>query len=31
VIPNGVPHQFTAVTGELQYFVCKPTANYTAK
>ncbi len=27
VIPNGVPHQFTAVTGELHYFVCKPTAN----
>jgi glc operon protein GlcG len=27
VIPNGVPHQFTAVTGELRYFVCKPTAN----
>ena len=26
VIPNGVPHQFTAVTGELHYFVCKPTA-----
>jgi uncharacterized protein GlcG (DUF336 family)/mannose-6-phosphate isomerase-like protein (cupin superfamily) len=26
VIPNGVPHQFTAVTGELRYFVCKPTA-----
>jgi glc operon protein GlcG len=25
VIPNGVPHQFTAVTGELHYFVCKPT------
>src|SRR6266700_2091005 len=23
---NGVPHQFTAVTGELHYFVCKPTA-----
>src|SRR5205823_6782671 len=22
VIPNGVPHQFTAVTGELHYFVC---------
>jgi hypothetical protein len=22
-----VPHQFTAVTGELHYFVCKPTAN----
>src|SRR5437762_10434106 len=27
VIPKGVPHQFTAVTGELHYFVCKPTAN----
>ena len=27
VIPNGVPHQFTAVTGELHYFVCKPTAS----
>jgi glc operon protein GlcG len=26
IIPNGVPHQFTAVTGELRYFVCKPTA-----
>jgi len=26
VIPNGVPHQFTSVTGELHYFVCKPTA-----
>jgi len=26
VIPNGVPHQFTAVRGELHYFVCKPTA-----
>lgn len=26
IIPNGVPHQFTAVTGELHYFVCKPTA-----
>jgi uncharacterized protein GlcG (DUF336 family)/mannose-6-phosphate isomerase-like protein (cupin superfamily) len=26
VIPNGVPHQFTGVTGELHYFVCKPTA-----
>src|SRR5881628_3022457 len=26
VIPNGVPHQFTAVNGELHYFVCKPTA-----
>ncbi len=26
VIPNRVPHQFTAVTGELHYFVCKPTA-----
>jgi glc operon protein GlcG len=26
VIPNGVPHQFTAITGELHYFVCKPTA-----
>src|SRR5947208_4718547 len=25
VIPKGVPHQFTAVTGELHYFVCKPT------
>jgi len=27
VIPNGVPHQFTAVVGELHYFVCKPTAS----
>jgi len=27
VIPNGLPHQFTAVTGELHYFVCKPTAS----
>ena len=27
IIPNGVPHQFTAVTGELHYFVCKPTAS----
>jgi glc operon protein GlcG len=26
IIPNGVPHQFTAVTKELHYFVCKPTA-----
>ncbi len=26
IIPNGVPHQFTTVTGELHYFVCKPTA-----
>ena len=26
IIPNGVPHQFGAVTGELHYFVCKPTA-----
>ena len=26
IIPNGVPHQFTAVTGELHYFVCKATA-----
>jgi glc operon protein GlcG len=26
VIPNGLPHQFTAVKGELHYFVCKPTA-----
>jgi len=26
VIPNGLPHQFPAVTGELHYFVCKPTA-----
>ena len=26
IIPNGVPHQFTAVEGELHYFVCKPTA-----
>lgn len=26
IIPNGVPHQFTAVRGELHYFVCKPTA-----
>jgi len=25
IIPNGVPHQFTAITGELHYFVCKPT------
>src|SRR5213596_1440527 len=25
VIPKSVPHQFTAVTGELHYFVCKPT------
>src|SRR6266480_1367329 len=25
VIPKGGPHQFTAVTGELHYFVCKPT------
>src|SRR5947209_9781661 len=25
IIPSGVPHQFTAVTGELHYFVCKPT------
>src|SRR5882724_4855934 len=22
IIPNGVPHQFTSVTGELHYFVC---------
>ena len=29
VIPNGVPHQFTALTGELHYFVCKPTASET--
>jgi mannose-6-phosphate isomerase-like protein (cupin superfamily) len=27
IIPNGVPHQFTAVTGELHYFVCKPTTS----
>jgi len=26
IIPNGTPHQFTAVKGELHYFVCKPTA-----
>jgi uncharacterized protein GlcG (DUF336 family)/mannose-6-phosphate isomerase-like protein (cupin superfamily) len=26
IIPNGVSHQFTAVSGELHYFVCKPTA-----
>src|SRR5436305_7811334 len=26
IIPNGVPHQFTAASGELHYFVCKPTA-----
>ena len=26
IIPNGVAHQFTAVSGELHYFVCKPTA-----
>src|SRR5262249_15239783 len=26
IIQNGFPHQFTAVTGELHYFVCKPTA-----
>jgi len=26
IIPNGVPHQFIAVKGELHYFVCKPTA-----
>ena len=26
IIPSGVPHQFTGVTGELHYFVCKPTA-----
>src|SRR5581483_5590089 len=26
IIPNGVPHQFTAVKSELHYFVCKPTA-----
>jgi glc operon protein GlcG len=26
IIPNGVPHQFTTITGELHYFVCKPTA-----
>ena len=26
VIPNGLPHQFTGVKGELHYFVCKPTA-----
>ena len=26
IIPNGVPHQFIAVNGELHYFVCKPTA-----
>ena len=27
VIPNGVPHRFTAVSGGLHYFVCKPTAS----
>lgn len=27
IIPNGLPHQFTAVKGELHYFVCKPTAS----
>jgi glc operon protein GlcG len=27
IIPNGVPHQFSAITGELHYFVCKPTAS----
>src|SRR5438132_351260 len=27
IIPNGVPHQFTVVSGELHYFVCKPTAS----
>jgi glc operon protein GlcG len=27
IIPNGVPHQFTSVSGELHYFVCKPTAS----
>src|SRR5712691_1005747 len=26
IIPNGVPHQFKSVTGELHYFVCKQTA-----
>ena len=26
IIPNGVAYQFTAVAGELHYFVCKPTA-----
>jgi uncharacterized protein GlcG (DUF336 family)/mannose-6-phosphate isomerase-like protein (cupin superfamily) len=26
IIPNGVPHQFIAVSGELHYFACKPTA-----
>src|SRR5438094_480292 len=26
IIPNGVAHPFTAVAGELHYFVCKPTA-----
>jgi glc operon protein GlcG len=26
IIPNGVPHQFTTVSGELHYFVCKPRA-----
>jgi len=26
IIPNGLPHQFTAVEGEFHYFVCKPTA-----
>jgi uncharacterized protein GlcG (DUF336 family)/mannose-6-phosphate isomerase-like protein (cupin superfamily) len=25
IIPNGVPHQFTSVSDELHYFVCKPT------
>jgi uncharacterized protein GlcG (DUF336 family)/mannose-6-phosphate isomerase-like protein (cupin superfamily) len=27
IIPNGLPHQFTAVSGELHYFVCKPTVS----
>src|SRR5881227_2083767 len=27
IIPNRLPHQFSAVTGELHYFVCKPTAS----
>src|SRR5437762_9827121 len=26
MIPNGLPHQFSAVAGELHYFVCNPTA-----
>jgi uncharacterized protein GlcG (DUF336 family)/mannose-6-phosphate isomerase-like protein (cupin superfamily) len=31
IIPNGLPHQFTAVRGELHYFVCKPTASADAR